>query len=73
MMLLQHVIGTVVNAEILIDSFALDICVIAVEIYDRIPEILDGNTVSAERSGAVTVDLLKTILLTSVYFPLMIP
>ena len=73
MMLLQHVVGTVVNTEILIDSFALDISVISVEIYNGISEIFYGNTVSAERSGAVTVDLLKTILLTSVYFPLMIP
>ena len=59
MMLFKKCIRRVVDSEILIDSFALDISVISVEIYNGISEIFYGNTVSAESSDTAVVDLLK--------------
>ena len=53
MMFLQQLVRTVIYTEVPVDPFALDIGIVPVEIYDRMPEIPDGNTVSAERSGTV--------------------
>ena len=55
----QEVIRAVINAEILGNTLALDIGVIAVEINHRMPEILDSHAIAAKCPPAVGIFLLQ--------------
>lgn len=51
-MLVEQVIRTVVDSEVLIDALALDVGVVSVEVNHRMPKILYRDTVAAKRTRA---------------------
>ncbi len=59
MMLPQQFIWAVIDTKVLIDAFALDISVVAVEIYYRMTKISYRHTIATECAGAIGVCRLK--------------
>ena len=51
-MLLKKLIRRVIDPEILIDPLALDVCVVAVKVDHRIPEVLHRDSIYAKCSFA---------------------
>ena len=64
MMLLKQFIRSIIDSEIIIDAFALDIGVIAVPVYDRILKVTYGYSKAAEGpcAGGIDFSQLRQIL-----------
>ena len=60
-MLVEQIIRTVVDSEVLIDALALDVGVVSVEVNHRMPKTLYRDTVAAKRTRATPVCRLQSL------------